>query len=477
MSSRSLWERRKPRLPRVAKEPADASRRLFLQTTSLAVTGLVIGFLVPSGLRRALAQTQQPAPLPAPNAFLRIAPDDTITLLLSHSEMGQGVWTTLPMLIAEELDADPAKFRIEHAPAAPQYAHTAFGMQMTGGSSSTWSEFMRYRQVGALAKALLVAAAAQRFGVAATACSAAGGVVTCGEKKATYGELAEAAAQLPVPKDVALKEPAQWRYIGKPMKRLDAREKTDGSATFGIDVRFDGLLTALVARGPVFGAAVKTFDARAAKAVAGVRDVVQVPSGVAVIADDFWSAKLGRDALVVTWEGGADGVDTAKLRDELRALTEQDGAVAASAGDVGAAMESAKDRFDHVYEVPYLAHAPMEPMNCTVRLADGKCEIWTGTQFQGVDQQVAATILGVAPENVTIHTTFLGGGFGRRATPTSDFVAEAVHVAKAAGKPVKVVWTREDDVRGGYYRPMYVHRARIGVDEVGVPIAWDHAIA
>jgi isoquinoline 1-oxidoreductase beta subunit len=464
--------------PQAGEAPVadDASRRRFLQAASVAATGLVIGFALP-GVRRALAQAGRPAPLPPPSAFLRIGADDTFTVLLSHAEMGQGVWTTLPLLIAEELDADLAKFRVEHAPAAPVYAHTAFGLQMTGGSSSTWSEFVRYREVGALARALLVEAAARRFGVAASACTAADGVVACGDRKATYGELAEAAAKLPMPANVTLKEPARWRYIGKPTKRLDAPEKTTGRAVFGIDVTLDGLLTAVVARAPVFGATVESLDATAARAVPGVVDVVQVPSGVAVLASDFWAAKRGRDALRVAWQGGAASVDTTALRAELRGLAEQPGAVAATAGDPAAAFAQAAKTFDVDYVVPYLAHAPMEPANCTVRVADGRCEIWTGTQFQAFDQQVAAAILGLEAEDVAIHTTFLGGGFGRRATPTSDFVAEAVHVAKAAGRPVKVVWTREDDIRGGYYRPMYVHRVRIGVDEVGMPIGWEHAIA
>jgi isoquinoline 1-oxidoreductase beta subunit len=456
--------------------PIALSRRAFLQSGALAVGGLVIGFIVPAAGRFALAQAPKAAPLPPPNAFLRIGADDTVTVLLAHSEMGQGIWTTLPMLIAEELDADWATLRVEHAPAAPVYAHAVFGMQMTGGSSTTWSEFDRYRQVGALARALLLRAAAQRFGVAEAECTTENGAVVCGTRRARYGELAEAAAELPAPANVTLKAPEQWRVIGKPTKRLDTPEKVDGRAIFGIDVRFDGLLTAVVARGPVFGARVASFDPLPAKAVAGVRDVVQVPSGVAVLADNFWAAKRGRDALIVTWEGGADQVDSKALLEEFRTLAATPGAIAAAAGDVGTALAQAPRRLEFEYLVPYLAHATMEPMNCTVRLGEGRCEIWTGTQFQTADQGVAASILGLKPEQVQLHTTFLGGGFGRRATPDSDFVTEAVHVAKAAQKPVKVVWTREDDMRGGYYRPMYLHRIEVGVDDAGRPVAWDHAI-
>jgi isoquinoline 1-oxidoreductase beta subunit len=391
--------------------------------------------------------------------------------------MGQGIWTTLPMLVAEELDADWSRIKVEHAPAAPAYAHTAFGMQMTGGSSSTWSEFDRCRQAGATARAMLVAAAAQRFGVEPLACRTENGVVISGSKRARYGELAEAASKLPVPKTVPLKDPKDWKLIGKPTRRLDTPEKITGRARFGMDVQFDGLLTAVVARPPVFGGKVKSFDAAATRAVPGVRKVVQVPSGVAVVADHYWAAKLGRDALRIEWDLGAGaGLDSAALREEFRKLAGTKGTPAAQAGNVASGLGKAAKTIEAEYAVPYLAHAPMEPLNATVRIGPNKCEIWTGTQFQTLDQQLAAQITGLKPEQVEIHTTFLGGGFGRRATPTSDFVSEAVQVAKAAGAPVKTVWTREDDVRGGYYRPAYLHRARIGMGQDGLPSAWHHAI-
>ncbi|MBX3702333.1 MAG: xanthine dehydrogenase family protein molybdopterin-binding subunit [Steroidobacteraceae bacterium] len=451
------------------------SRRDFLAAGAV-LGGLVIAFFVPGARRFALAQPA-PAPLPPPNAFLRIGTDDTMTVLLARSEMGQGVWTTLPMLIAEELDADWTRIRVEHAPAAPAYAHTAFGVQMTGGSTSTWSEFDRYRQAGALARALLIAAAAERFGVAASDCGTKDGAVICGNDRARYGELAAAAAKLAPPATITLKNPKDWKIIGKATRRLDTPEKVTGRAQFGIDVHFDGLLSAVVARPPVFGGKVLSFDAAAARAVPGVRDVVQVPTGVAVVADHFWAAKLGRDALAVTWDAGPNaGLDSGRLREEFRDLAMSPGAVAARAGDAAAALASSAKVLTAEYAVPYLAHAAMEPLNCAVRIAPGKCEIWTGTQFQGVDQQVAAAITGLKPEQVEIHTLFLGGGFGRRATPTSDFVSEAVQVAKAAGKPVKTVWTREDDTRGGYYRPAYLHRLRVGLDAGGMPAAWAHTI-
>ena len=415
--------------------------------------------------------------LPPPNAFLRIGSDDTVTILLAHSEMGQGIWTTLPMLIAEELDADWSKIEVEHAPAAPVYAHAVFGMQMTGGSSTTWSEFDRYRQAGALARALLVQAAAKRFGISPSAIRTESGEVIAGKTRVRYGALADAAAKLQAPTSVKLKDPKDWKIIGKPTRRLDTPKKITGRAQFGIDVQFPGLLTAVVARAPVFGGTVKSFDATKARAVPGVRDVVQVPSGIAVIADHFWAAKLGRDALTVEWNLGPNAaLDSVALRDRFRKLAATPGPVAAQAGDAAAALAKATKTIEAEYAVPYLAHAPMEPENCTVRITPGKCEIWTGTQFQTMDQMAAARITALKPEQVEIHTTFLGGGFGRRATPQSDFVAEAVHVAKAANAPVKTVWTREDDVRGGYYRSAFVHRARIGIGTDGLPNVWHHTI-
>jgi isoquinoline 1-oxidoreductase beta subunit len=479
--------------------PTTPSRREFLKTGALVTGGLVIAFSVPGARRFARAERALAGPF-APNAFLRVGSDDSVTVLLAHSEMGQGIWTTLPMLIAEELDADWSRIRVEHAPAAPAYAHTGFGMQMTGGSSSTWSEFNRYRQAGATARAMLVQTAAQRFGVSPADCRTENGVVIAGSKRARYGELAEAAAKLPAPKTVPLKDPKNWKLIGKPTRRLDTSEKITGRAQFGMDVRFDGLLTAVVARPPVFGGKIKSLDASQAKAVPGVRAVVQVPTGVAVVADHFWAAKLGREALKIEWDLGPNAsLNSATLREEFRRLSGFKGASvpkgadvppappearrliapkvsAALAGKVDQGLSKAAKTIEAEYAVPYLAHAPMEPLNATVRIGRSKCEIWTGTQFQTLDQQLAAQITGLKPEQVEIHTTFLGGGFGRRATPTSDFVSEAVHVAKAAGAPVKTVWTREDDVHGGYYRPAYLHWARIGLGGDGLPTAWHHVI-
>lgn len=451
------------------------SRRELLRTSVTSAAGLVVAFHVPRAARAAAA-AGKPA-LPPANAFLRIGTDDSVTVLLAHSEMGQGSWTGLAMLVAEELECDWSKIRCEHAPAAPVYAHPVFGMQMTGGSSAQWSEFERYRTVGATAKDMLVRAAAARWKVPAASCKVANGVVSHGKNQLSFGKLAEAAMKLTPPTSVQLKDPKDWKIIGTKVRRLDAPVKIDGTAKFGMDVQFPGLRTAVIARPPAFGAKLAKFDASAALKIAGVEKVVPAGNGVAVVAAHFWAAKLGRDALQIEWappEGG--GVDTARMLAEYRDKAKAPGAEVKKHGDVGAALASAKTKLVSEYEFPYLAHAPMEPLNCAVKIDGDRCEIWTGTQFQTGDQMAAAKILGIKPENVTLHTMFLGGGFGRRATPTADFVSEAVLTAKAAGVPVKVVWTREDDIRGGYYRPAFLHRIQAGLDGEGRPVAWDHVV-
>jgi len=453
------------------------SRRSFLRTSARLGGGLVVGFYVPGAGKRLFAQAATPKPLPNPNSFLRIGSDESVTVLLAHSEMGQGIWTTLPMLINEELGADWSRIRVEHAPAAPAYAHALFGMQMTGGSSTTYSEMDRYRQAGAAARMLLVSAAAKRWGVAEDSCRVENGWVTSGANRLSFGALAQEAAALPAPTSVTLKDPSKWTVIGKDTRRLDTPEKISGKAVFGLDVKLPDLATAVVARSPVFGGTLKGFDDSKAKAVPGVRAVFAVPSGVAVVADDFWSAKKGRDALTVDWDKGPNaGLESATLLEEYLALSKTPGKTAKTEGDVDAALSRAAKRVTATYTVPYLAHAPMEPLNCTVKKTPGGCEIWTGTQFQTVDQGATSKILGIEPKNVLIHTTFLGGGFGRRANPTSDFVSEAVHIAKGFDRPVKLVWTRDDDIRGGYYRPMAVHRIEGALDTSGTPVAWRQRI-
>jgi isoquinoline 1-oxidoreductase beta subunit len=456
------------------------SRRGFLKGSALLGGGLVVAFVIPDAHRFAIGAENQ-GNVFAPNAFLRIGNDNSVTVLLGHSEMGQGIWTGLTMLIAEELDADWSKIRVEHGPAsAADYGLAGFGgMQITGGSTSTWMEFDRYRQAGAAARLMLIDAAAKRFNVAPSAIRTEAGVVIAGEQRATYGELADDAGKLPVPDPASIKfkEAKDWKVIGKPTRRLDTPEKITGRAKFGIDVQFDGLMTAMVARSPVLGGSVKSFEGAEALAIPGVHKVLQVPTGVAVIADHYWAAKLGRDALKVDWDLGPNaGLDSQALLESFRKLAASPGTSAAKAGDVMATLGKAAKTIDVEYSVPYLAHAPMEPLNCTVSITQDKCEIWTGTQFQTLDQMIAGKITGLKPEQVEIHTEFLGGGFGRRANPTSDFVAEAVEVAKSAGGPVKTVWAREDDIRGGYYRSAFLHQARIGLDAGGMPMAWKHVL-
>lgn len=459
-------------------ELINVSRRSFIKSTALVAGGLVVAFSIPQAKRfMGVANAAEAMPLPAPNAFLRIGTDDSITVMLAHSEMGQGVWTTLPMLIADELDADWSKIKVEHAPAAPAYIHTAYGIQITGGSSTTWSEFERYRQAGALTRALLLQAAAKQWNVPVAGLRTENGYVINGTQKLSYGQLVDTASQLETPKNVTLKKPEQWKYIGKPTKRLDSADKINGTARFGQDVQFDGLKIAMVARAPVFGTTLKSFDDSAARKIPGVIKVVRVPTGAAVIAENYWAAKQGREALKLVWdEAGHDRPDTAQMLKQYQALAQKPGVQAAKAGDIASAGKKASHTVRAEYVLPFLSHAPMEPLNCAVKISGDGCEIWTGTQMQTTDQASAAKILGLKPEQVKIHTQFLGGGFGRRANPRADFVSEAVEVAKAAGLPVKTVWSREDDIKGGFYRPMFLHQANISLDKQGKPLAWQHTL-
>ncbi|MFD0913763.1 xanthine dehydrogenase family protein molybdopterin-binding subunit [Methylophilus luteus] len=454
------------------------SRRSFIKSTALVAGGLVVAFSIPQAKRfMGVANAAEALTLPPPNAFLRIGADDSITVMLAHSEMGQGIWTTLPMLIADELDADWSKIKVEHAPAAPSYVHTAYGIQITGGSSTTWSEFERYRQAGALTRALLLQAAAKQWKVPVAGLRTENGYVINGTQKLSYGQLVDTASTLETPKNVTLKTPDQWKFIGKPTKRLDSADKINGTAKFGQDVQFDGLKIAMVARAPVFGTTLKSYDDSAARKIPGVIKVVKVPTGAAVIAENYWAAKQGREALKLVWdEAGHDRPDTAQLLKQYQALSQKPGVQAAKAGDIASVGKQAKQTLIAEYVLPFLSHAPMEPLNCAVKITGDGCEIWTGTQMQTTDQAAAAKILGLKPEQVKIHTQFLGGGFGRRANPRADFVSEAVEVAKAAGLPVKTVWSREDDVKGGFYRPMFVHRASITLDAKGKPLAWQHTL-
>jgi isoquinoline 1-oxidoreductase beta subunit len=458
------------------------SRRGFLQSAAAAGGALVIGAYVPELDPCASAQEAgavQDLSTFKPNAFVRIGSDDWVTVIVNHSEMGQGTMTSLPMLVAEELDANWERVRAEHAPVDPAFNHTQYGIQMVGGSTSVRTEWDRLRKAGATARAMLVAAAAAEWGVDASACSSANGEVmhAASGKRAKYGSLVEAASKLTAPSDVKLKDPKDFKIIGKPTRRLDTPEKVNGKGVFGLDVKLPGMLVAVVARPPVFGGSVKSFDASKAEAVPGVKRVVQIARGVAVVADGFWPAKLGREALEIEWDDGPlASLDSDTQRDEYAAMATKPGAVAKRAGDADKALADAATKVEAVYDLPYLAHAAMEPINCVADVRADGCDVYTGTQFQSGDHAAAVEITGLAPDKVKVHTMLLGGGFGRRAVMDAHFVREAVELSTLVNAPVKVVWTREDDTRGGYYRPAAYHKMVAGLDAAGEVTALRHAI-
>ncbi len=457
----------------MAAHPSSPSRREFLQAGVAAGGGLLVGFTVP-GLARAAGPTAGAAVF-QPNAFIRIGTDDRITLVVSMSEMGQGVLTSLPQLIAEELEADWHHVRFEQAPVDQAYINPLFGIQGTGGSSSVKAFWEPMRQAGATAREMLITAAAETWGVDRGTCHARdGAVVHSGGRRLRYGELVVRAARVPVPTGVTLKDAKDFRIVGQALNRLDTPTKINGTARFGLDVKVPGLLTAVIARPPVIGGKVASFDATKAKAMPGVRHVVQVDAGVAVVADGYWAAKTARDALVVQWDAGAkSGLSSAGIRAALAERLKQPGLVARNEGDVTTAKPAAT--LEAVYEAPYLAHACMEPMNCTASVTAGGVEVWAPTQASGVNRAVVAKITGVAPEKVNVTTTMLGGGFGRRFA--QDFVIAAVQVSKAVSAPVKVVYTREDDMKAQFYRPAAVVRFAAGADPSGNPVSFEAKVA
>lgn len=454
------------------------SRRDFIKKSGILGGGLVVGVFLSQQGSLSMGSTRSRKSF-MPNAFIRMGVDDSVTIIVNKSEMGQGVYTSLPMLVAEELEVDWSKVRVEAAPVNPAYNHTVWKSQATGGSTSVWSEFDRLREAGATAREMLISAAAEIWKIHPSNCRAEKGFVIhdATKRRLSYGQLVEKAAQRKVPESISLKQPKDFKIIGRSMKRLDTLEKTNGKAIFGIDAKVPGMLTALVAHPPVFGGEVKHFNAEKTKAVPGVREVIQIESGVAVVADSFWSAQLGREALEIVWDEGPNAdLSTSNLREQYANLGKTPGVIARKDGDPSEAFNRATKQISAEYEVPYLAHATMEPLNCVVDLRHDRCDIWTGTQSQTMDRDAAARVAGLKPEQVQIHTLFLGGGFGRRANPQSDFVVEAVRVAKAVKKPIQLIWTREDDMRAGYYRPMWYDRIAAGLDSKGNPIAWRHTI-
>ncbi len=447
---------------------------------------LTIAFWLPAG-KRVNADSSAGAQALAPNAFVRIGIDDSVTIISKHVEMGQGAYTGLATIVAEELDADWQKVRVEGAPAdASKYNNTMWGpFQGTGGSTAIANSFEQLTKAGATARAMLVATAAQRWEVPASEITIDSGVVrhAASGKTAGFGELVADASKLPVPTDAKPKNPSEYRLIGKSRHRVDSREKSTGTATFTQDVKFPGMLTALVAHPPRFGAKLKRFDGSKAKSMRGVKAVVAFETaaraGVAVLATDFWSAKKARDALVVEWdESAAFRGSSDRLLAEYRALAQKPGDSAKSQGNVEQAFKAATRTMEATYEFPFLAHATMEPMNCVVRIGKDECEVWNGEQFQTADQLAVAKLLGLPQQSVKIHQLYAGGSFGRRANALSDYIVEATAIAKAAGVsvPVKLVWTREDDLKAGFYRPMFVHTLKAGLDAQGNITAWQHRI-
>jgi len=458
------------------------SRRGFLVASAVAGAGLVIGLQLPRGGGRPVAIAAE-GDVMAPNAFLRIAPDSSVTVLSKHIEFGQGSYTGLATLAAEELDADWAQVRAEAAPAdAALYNNLHWGqVQGTGGSSSIANAHQQMREAGAMARAMLVAAAAEAWQVPADDITVEKGVLahTASGRSGSFGDFALQAAKLEPPANVTLKDPKDFKLIGSRLPRLDSRDKTRGTATFTIDVQRPEMLTALLARPPRFGAKVLSFDATAAKAIKGVTDVVQVPGGIAVVAEGFWAAKTARDLLEIEWDDSeAETRGSTEIMEEYRRLAGKPGEIARQEGDSEAGFAEAAKVVEASYEFPFLAHAPMEPLDCVVELTGRTCEIWTGSQLPTIDQASAAAILGFKPEQVTVNTLYAGGSFGRRATPNADMVSEAVRIAMAIDgrAPLRLIWTREDDVQGGRYRPMYHHTLKAGLDEEGKILAWTHRI-
>ncbi len=449
------------------------TRRDFLKGSAAATGALVIGFTLPVASRFAAANAAAAAPL-APNAFLRIAQDGEVTVICGLSEMGQGVHMGIAMLLAEELDADWKRVRIEQAPADKAYVNPALGMQATGGSTAIRGHYEPMRKAGATARKMLVTAAANAWGVDAGSCRTENGrVIHADGRSVDYGALVAAAAKLPIPTDAPVKDPKDFRILGQGLKRLDTPAKVDGSAGFGLDVKLPGMLTAVMAHAPVPGAKVVSFDAAAAKKIPGVRQVVPLPQGVAVLADGYWPALQGRDALVVKWDDGAlGGLSSEAISKLLTDATTRPGKLARNEGDVGAPVART---IEAVYEAPYLAHACMEPMNCTASVRADSAEVWAPTQAPGPHQGLVAQLTGLPLEKVKVNTTYLGGGFGRRFAP--DFVIAATLLSKAAGAPVKVVYTREDDMRAGFYRPASVTRFTAGFDANGSPTSFTARVA
>ncbi len=458
---------------------AELGRRSFLKATLAAGGALLISTSLPfkSRAEERFDLAAEPAANFHPNAFIKIAPDGKVTVVVGQAEMGQGVLTSLPMIVADELEVDWKDVSFEHGPPGKEFINPALGGQITGGSASIRGLFDPLRKAAAATREMLVMAAAQQWGVPAEQCRVSNGEVfhPTSRRTAKYGTLLAAAAKITPPAAPKLKDAKDFKFIGKNVKRLDSPEKVNGSGIFGIDVKVPGMLTATIKRSPVIGGKVKSFDDAKAKAVKGVRNIVRLNSGVAVVADNYWAAKKGRDALTVVWDEGAMvTVSSDKLfQADVAAAANGKGIEAKKIGDLAAGKAKAAKTVEAVYFAPYLAHATMEPMNATADVRADSCEVWSGIQAQMVVQGMVAKELGLPPEKVTVNNTLLGGGFGRR---LGDYVLDAVKLSKVVGKPVKVVWTREDDMDGDFFRPSAYNKMSAGIDVAGKPVFWQHRL-
>jgi isoquinoline 1-oxidoreductase beta subunit len=458
---------------------SNVSRRTFLRAGATAGGGLLLSFALPWPKRFALAAETSTGEQFAPNAFIRIGSEGPVTLVMPYVEMGQGTYTSIPMLIAEELEIELSQVRLEHAPPDEKlYGNPLLGVQATGNSNSIRASWEPLRRAGATARTMLIAAAADVWKVDAASCRAEAGEVIhpASGRRLRYGDLAAQAAKLPLPENVKLKQPQEFKLIGTPAKRLDTPHKVNGSAVYGLDVKLPGMKIATLAQSPVFGGRLKSVDDTKAKAVRGVRQIVRLDDAVAVIADHMGAAKKGLAALDIQWDEGPNAtLGTADIMRELDAALETPGAIAEKQGDVDKALASAATKIEAAYEVPFLAHATMEPMNCTVHVRKDGCEVWLGTQVIARAQAAAAKAAGLPIDKVVVHNHLIGGGFGRRLE--TDGVTRAVQIAKQVDGPVKVIWTREEDIQHDMYRPYFADRLSAGLDGKGMAVAWKHRFA
>jgi isoquinoline 1-oxidoreductase beta subunit len=461
----------------VSRAPVELSRRGFLRAGAAAGGGLMLSLRLPGQTRYANAADTNGF---VPNAFIRIGTDDQIVLTMPYVEMGQGTYTSISMLIAEELEVELKQIRLEHAPPNEKLYGNALlgGVQATGGSTAIRASWQPMREAGAITRTMLISAAAKRWNVEPASCHARLGEVLHAPsgRSVAYGAVAADAARMAVPQSVVLKRPEDFKLIGSAAKRLDTPAKVNGTATYGIDVRPPGVKIATIAQSPVFGGRVKNVDDRAARAIKGVRQIVRLDDAVAVVADHMGAARKGLAALEIEWEVGPHGkLTVADIADQLETATLTSGPVAQNAGDIGNALAGAVTKVEAIYQVPFLAHAAMEPMNCTVHIHDDGCELWVGSQVIARAQAAAAKTAGLPLNKVIAHNHLIGGGFGRRLEV--DGVIRAVEIAKHVAGPVKVVWTREEDIQHDMYRPYWFDRLTAGLDGNGMPVAWHHRFA